>query len=84
MICLFREKLTRAEAIDTLFVASDRSLRKRGYLPMGGQLVDATLVAAPKLRTIASERQAIEGGKSAAEIWLEYPAKGAKKGTDVR
>ena len=49
-IRLFREKLTRAGAIDALFAAFDRHLRERGYLLMGGQIVDATLVAAPKRR----------------------------------
>ena len=47
-IRLFREKLTRAGALDALFAAFDRQLRERGCLPMGGQIVDATLVAAPK------------------------------------
>ena len=46
-IRLFREKLMRAGALDALFAAFDRQLRTRGYLPMGGQIVDATLVAAP-------------------------------------
>ncbi len=60
-IRLFREKLTRAGAIDTLFTAFDRSLRERGYLPMGGQIVDATLVAAPKQRNTALERVSDQG-----------------------
>ena len=72
---LFREKLTRAGALDALFTAFDRQLRDRGYLPMGGQIVDATLVAAPKQRGHrggqgGSERRrdmAGEPGKSRAE-----------------
>ena len=36
-IRLFREKLTRAGAIDALFIAFDRQLRERGYLPMAGR-----------------------------------------------
>lgn len=47
-IRLFREKLTRVGAIDALFAAFDRQLRDRGYQLMSGQVVDATLVAAPK------------------------------------
>ena len=46
-IRLFREKLTAAGALDTLFADFDRCLRQRGYLAMAGQIVDATLVAAP-------------------------------------
>lgn len=83
-IRLFREKLTRAGAIDALFAAFDQQLRDRGYLPMGGQIVDATLVAAPKQRNTAAEKEAIKAGKSAAEIWPENPAKAAQKDTDAR
>jgi transposase len=83
-IRLFREKLTRAGAIDALFAAFDRQLRERGYLPMGGQIVDATLVAAPKQRNTAAEKEAIKAGKSAAEIWPDEPAKAAQKDTDAR
>jgi transposase len=83
-IRLFREKLTRAGAIDALFAAFDRSLRERGYLPMGGQIVDATLVAAPKQRNTAAEKDAIKAGKSAAEIWPGNQAKAAQKDTDAR
>ena len=83
-IRLFREKLTRAGAIDALFAAFDRCLRERGYLPMGGQIVDATLVAAPKQRNTAAEKEAIKAGKSAAEIWPDQPAKAAQKDTDAR
>jgi transposase len=83
-IRLFREKLTRAGAIDTLFAALDRCLRDRGYLPMGGQIVDATLVAAPKQRNTAAEKEAIKKGRNAVEIWPDQPAKAAQKDTDAR
>lgn len=83
-IRLFREKLTRAGALDALFTAFDRQLRERGYLPMGGQIVDATLVAAPKQRNTATEKDAIKAGRSAAEIWPDQPAKAAQKDTDAR
>ena len=83
-IRLFREKLMRAGALDALFAAFDRQLRTRGYLPMGGQIVDATLVAAPKQRNTAAEKDAIKAGKSAAEIWPDQPAKAAQKDTDAR
>ena len=83
-IRLFREKLTRAGAIDALFTAFDQSLRERGYLPMAGQIVDATLVAAPKQRNTAAEKEAIKAGRTAAEIWPDQPAKSAQKDTDAR
>ena len=83
-IRLFRERLTNAGALDALFADFDRQLRTRGYLPMGGQIVDATLVAAPKQRNTAAEKAAIKEGKSAREIWPDQPAKAAQKDTDAR
>ena len=47
-IWLFREKLTWAEAIMPLFDRFDAALREAGYVAMGGQIVDASLIAAPK------------------------------------
>ena len=83
-IRLFREKLTEAGALDTLFADFDRQLKERGYLGMGGQIVDATLVAAPKQRNTQAEKDAIKGGKKAGEIWPDKPAKAAQKDTDAR
>lgn len=83
-IRLFREKLAEAGALDTLFADFDRQLKERGYLAMGGQIVDATLVAAPKQRNKADERAAIKEGKTAGEIWPDEPARAAQKDTDAR
>ncbi|MFT5472365.1 MAG: IS5 family transposase [Kiritimatiellia bacterium] len=47
-IRIFRERLTEAKAIPLLFEAFDNRLRSDCYLAMGGQIIDATLVAAPK------------------------------------
>jgi hypothetical protein len=52
-IRLFREKLTEGGALDMLFAQFDRQLKERGYLAMGGQIVDAALVAAPRQRNTA-------------------------------
>lgn len=83
-IRMFRERLTQAGALDALFADFDRQLRERGYLPMGGQIVDATLVAAPKQRNTDAEKAAAKGGKTAREIWPDEPAKAAQKDTDAR
>src|SRR5512134_3840388 len=50
-IWLYREQLTRAGAIDRLFERFDAVLRERGYLAMGGQIVDATVVEARRPRS---------------------------------
>lgn len=83
-IRLFREKLTEGGALDMLFADFDRQLKERGYLPMGGQIVDATLVAAPKQRNTAPEKDAIKVGKTASEIWPDEPSRAAQKDTDAR
>ncbi len=83
-IRMFRERLTAAGALDMLFADFDRQLKDRGYLPMGGQIVDATLVAAPKQRNTDAEKAAVKAGKSAAEIWPDEPAKSRQKDTDAR
>jgi len=83
-ITLFRERLTNAGAIQALFDEFDRQLKGSGYLPMGGQIVDATLVSAPRQRNRDGERQAIKEGKNAGEIWPDEPNKSAQKDTDAR
>jgi transposase len=54
-IWLFREKLTKAGAIEKLFSRFDAAVRNAGYIPMSGQILDASLVAAPRQRNIDDE-----------------------------
>ena len=49
-IWLYREQLVRAGALKRLFALFDRVLRERGYLAMGGQIVDATIIEARRPR----------------------------------
>ena len=83
-IWMFREHLTRAGAIGKLFRRFDAAIRAAGYIAMSGQLVDSSLVAAPKQRNTRDEKQAIRAGKSAPEIWPEQPAKARQKDVDAR
>ena len=80
----FRERLTGAGAIRALFEEFDRQLRRAGYLAMGGQIVDASLISAPRQRNTREEKEAIKAGKRAAEIWPGNPHKAAQKDTDAR
>jgi IS5 family transposase len=82
-IWLFREHLTQARAVDNLFARFDRHLTKAGYLAMGGQIVDATIVAAPKQRNTDAEKAAIKAGKIPDE-WKHKPAKLRQKDRDAR
>jgi transposase, IS5 family len=49
-VLLFRERLAKAEAIDKLFACFDAALKDRGYRALGGQIIDASVVRAPKQR----------------------------------
>ena len=80
----FREALIAAGALDALFARLDRAITEAGYLPMSGQIVDATLVAAPRQRNTEAEKAAIKAGRTAAEIWPEKPAKARQKDVDAR
>lgn len=80
----YRNRLTQSGAFEQLMQAFDQHLHEQGYLAMGGQIVDATLVPAPKQRNTQDEKAAVKQGKSAGEIWKDQPAKAAQKDTDAR
>jgi transposase, IS5 family len=81
-IWLFREKLTKAGAIKTLFERFDAMLREAGYIAMSGQ-IDARLIAAPRQRNTNDERKAIKEGRI-PDAWKEKPAKLRHKDRDAR
>ena len=82
-IWTFRETLSKAGAIEVLFRRFDQALKMSGYLAMGGQIVDATIVAAPKQRNTNEEKQTIKQGR-VPDAWQEKPAKLAQKDRDAR
>jgi IS5 family transposase len=82
-IWLFREHLAQARAVGKLFSRFDEHLTKAGYLAMGGQIVDATIVAAPKQRNSEGEKTDIKAGRIPQE-WQEKPAKLSQKDRDAR
>src|SRR5215471_16191216 len=66
-IWTFREALTKARidgkpAIEVLFWRFDQALKAAGFLAMGGQIIDATIVAAPKQRNTEEEKRVIKDG----------------------
>jgi IS5 family transposase len=79
----FREALIAAKALDRLFERLDRAINAAGYLPMGGQIIDASLVAAPKQRNTDDEKAAIKAGTIPAP-WKNKPAKLRQKDRDAR
>jgi len=82
-IWLYRDQLTGANAIDALFQRCDAMIQSKGYIAMGGQIADATIVPAPKQRLKDEEKIQIKQGKRAAEIW-DNPHKACHKDTDAR
>ena len=77
------EALTKAGAIEPLFALFDQALRAAGYLAMSGELVDATIVSAPKQRNTKAEKQALREGRI-PDGWAEKPAKLRQKERDAR
>jgi transposase, IS5 family len=82
-IWTFREALKKAGAIDGLFQRFDQTLRSAGFLAMSGQIVDATIVAAPKQRNTIEEKKAIREGR-VPDDWKAKPARLAQKDRDAR
>ncbi len=82
-IWLFRERLVKVGAIKRLFDRFDKAVRDAGYIPMAGQIVDASLVAAPKQRNSEAEKAELKAGR-VPEAWKEKPAKLRQKDRDAR
>ena len=82
-IWLYREALAETGAIKALFEDFDRHLKDKGYLAMGGQIVDATIVPVPVNHNKESENEAIKAGEVPAG-WAENPARLAQKDLDAR
>ena len=82
-VWLYREQLAQAGVIEALFDSFDGYLRKRGYLAMGGQIIDASIVAVPKQRNSRDENARIRAGET-PEGWEQQPAKRCQKDTDAR
>jgi len=73
-IWLFREKLTKAGAIKTLFVRFETMVHDAGYILMSGQIVDASLIAAPKQRNTDDEKRDLKADR-VPKNWKKKPAK---------
>ena len=87
-IWTFREGLTQARiagkpAIEVLFERFDAALSTAGFLAMSGQIVDASIVAAPKQRNTDGEKRDIKEGRIPPQ-WAAKPAKLRQKDRDAR
>jgi IS5 family transposase len=82
-IWLFREHLTTAKAVDALFARFDAHLREKGYLAMGRQMIDASIIEAPRQRNTDAEKDDLKAGRI-PEDWKANPAKLRQKDRDGR
>ena len=82
-IWLYRERLSRKGIMKTLFQAFDQAIRDQGYLAMGGQIIDASIIKAPRQRMSQEEKTLVKEGITPPE-WEKHPAKNAQKDKDAR
>ena len=80
-IWTFKERLIKAGASESVFEAVNRQLARHGYIARGGQMVDASIVQAPK-QSLNKEEKAIVAENAMPADWS--PAKRRQKDTDAR
>lgn len=80
-VWLFREQLAEANLVKKLFERFDKFLRKSGFSARKGQIVDASIVPAPRQRNSRDENRQIKEGQ-VPEGWSEN--KKRQKDTDAR
>ncbi len=79
----FRETLIAAGALEKLFERLNAAIEQAGYPAMGGQIVDASIVEAPKQRNTKEERADIKAGR-VPKAWQDKPHKLRQKDMDAR
>lgn len=82
-IWLFREALTKAQVVGTLFEQFEAYLADHGLQPRVGQLIDAALIPVPKQRNSRKDNVTIKAGAYSVER-DEQPNKRRQKETEAR
>ena len=82
-IWLFRERLKTQELVEELFAGLMRQVEAAGYIARRGQIVDASLVSAPRQRNRREENEALKNGQT-PQGWEDKPAMRRQKDTDAR
>ncbi|MDZ7753209.1 MAG: IS5 family transposase [Gammaproteobacteria bacterium] len=82
-IWLFRERLKELELVETLFAQLSKQIEGSGYIARRGQIVDASIVAAPRQRNRREENALVKEGKT-PEAWQDKPAKLRQKDVEAR
>jgi IS5 family transposase len=82
-IWLFRETLTKANAIEKLFKRFDNYLNQKGLIANKGSIVDASFVEVPRQRNDRNENKKIKNNEIPDE-WQENQHKMSQKDIDAR
>ena len=82
-VWLYRDQLAQAGAMEALFDDFDAYLKHNGYLAMGGQIIDASIVAVPKQRNSKQDNSTIKAGE-VPQDWQDKPAKLRQKDLAAR
>src|SRR5258708_14513939 len=80
---LYREALAKAGAVEELFDLFDGFLKNNGYLAMGGQIIDAMIVSAPKQHNSREDNETIKEGETPQD-WKSKPTKNHQKNKNAR
>ncbi len=80
-IWTFRERLIKAGASESIFDAVNQQLARHGYIARGGQMIDASIVQAPKQSLNKEEKAIVDEGAMPVQ-WK--PAKRRQKDLDAR
>jgi IS5 family transposase len=82
-VWLFREALTKAEAIKPLFDIYGAILEKQGVVTKAGTIVDASFVEVPRQRNTREENELIKQGQTPPD-WKKQPHKLSQKDLEAR
>ncbi|OEJ64860.1 IS5 family transposase, partial [Magnetovibrio blakemorei] len=82
-VWLYRDQLAEVGVIETLFADFDDYLKNHGYLAMGGQIIDASIVSVPTQHNSRDENTTIKAGEI-PEDWASKPAKRCQKDVEAR
>lgn len=82
-IWVFREALKEHELVDELFAQLNAQITAAGYIPRQGQIVDASMVAAPRQRNSREDNAKIKAGET-PEGWEDKPNMLRQKDLDAR
>jgi len=82
-IWVFREALKEHELVDELFAQLNAQINAAGYIPRQGQIVDASMVSAPRQRNSREDNAKIKGGE-VPEGWEDKPSMLRQKDLEAR